>query len=323
MVEIKVENRGRYLDRISYGKVRLQPDGSFLANNFHQVFHWNEHGDLITSMGGRGEGPGEFQAISEVLFIDGYYWVVDGARMESAIFDNTGHFLYRKPINCRQFLQTEDQVFLVDNSAYNPYSKNYPTVIQEIQFKIDQDNLEIHTTPLRFKKISEMQRNLRMNFKLFWISRQGDRYFLMDQLEPKIRIYDKAAREKERQSSIDEPFEPNSLALNLKYWVHPPEKMAEGFESNKQMLRWWQSWSRINYFGDAGDGFFVAYETPDPEDAQNNLQVIQRLDLTGQRMGQPLVLEGLCMGVRNNLVYIFNADDETDNFNYYIKGYEF
>ena len=321
VLEIMVENRGRYLDRIVYGKVRLQPDGSFLANNFHMIYHWDEKGRLIRQMGGRGEGPGEFQAISEVLFNGEYYWVVDGARMESSVFDKNGSFLYRSGARSRQFVQAGDQLFMVDNSQFNPHGSDYPQVLQEILLKLDDQSLSVDFKPLRFKKVSQRQKDFRMNFKLVWMVREGDRYLLVDQLEPKIRIYDKSAIERESQTDLAQPFEPDFLPLNLKHWVEPPESMVSGFANNNKMLQWWQSWSRINFFDHAGDGFVIAYETPDPADPNNNLQVIQRLEKTGANAGKPLVVDGLCMGVRNNLAYIFTPDEKGDEFKYYIRAY--
>ena len=63
--EIKLETGGMFLDRIEMGTMVRQPDGSFLANNYHRVWHWAADGSLIARMGARGQGPGEFQSISQ------------------------------------------------------------------------------------------------------------------------------------------------------------------------------------------------------------------------------------------------------------------
>ena len=251
-VIIQVENNGRYLDRIAFGQVRICKDGSFLANTFHHVWHWDSEGKLINMFGGRGQGPDEFQAISEIMFTGEYYWVIDGARAVSKIFDTNGEFLHERATPYRQFITAGDQLFVVDRRGFSPDPAYYPPVLQEIEYQITPHGLNISDGPLRFKKVTRRQAQMLLNFKQSWIVPNNDGYLVMDQLEPIIRIYDAKALQQEKNRPLSEPWEPDFIPTVLKGWVSPPDAMPKDFQNNKSMLRWWQSWSRINYFAAAG-----------------------------------------------------------------------
>ena len=321
---IQVENNGRYLDRIAFGRVRVCRDGSFLANTFHHVWHWDSDGKLIGMFGGRGQGPDEFQAISEVMYTDGYYWVIDGARAVSKIFDGNGVFLYERPTPYRQFINAGDRLFIVDRRGFSPDPVKYPPVLQEIEYKITPNQLSISNGSLLFKKVTRRQMEMLINFKQSWIVPFKDGFLVMDQLEPIIRIYDANALEIERNKPIDEPWDPDLIATPLKGWVDPPDSMLKDFQNNKTMLRWWQSWSRINYFAAAGDDLVVGYEIPDPDYPEDSIQAIQRIGYDGKPIGEPVFVAGRCMGMKDDMIWVFNAD-ESDSvaYRYFVKAYSF
>jgi hypothetical protein len=320
--EIKLENRGRYIDRIAFGRVRIERDGSFLANTFHHIWHWNVDGKLINHMGGYGQGPGELEGCSEVLFDGNYYWAIDGSRMQSVIFDQKGDYLYSRPTSCRQFVRAGSELFIVDNSKFGPIGVPYPRVLQKIDFRIDRKDMTVDQDPLLFRKITKRQHMLGRSFKLLWAIKSDNTYLVMDQLQERIQIYDPEAIREERNRPDTEPFTPEELYLRLPYWVSAPEKLRKDFTSNDALLEWWYSWSRITYFGKIEDDLVVIYEVPDPTNSRGFLTAAARFGRDGRRIGDALLVEGQGVGAKDGLIFFFIQGNNPDSFEYFIHGYK-
>ena len=321
--EIKLDNLGMYLSRIGYGKVWLERDGTFLAASHYHIWHWDTAGRLINRMGGKGEGPGEFQGVGEVIWNGDYYWAIDNQRLISTIFDAEGRYLTRKPIYYRQFVRLEDQIFALDVGKFAVGVSEYPPLLQEINYRIKDGELEVEHTGFNFKKVTPKQVRLNFNFKLLWAVREADRYLVVDQLEPIMRIYDPATRKREREIGNNQPFEPNFMPMELKSWEDPPDSWTQQGGTARDFRQWWQSWSRINYFGKAGDDYVVAYEIPNEEDPESSLQAVQRIAKDGHAIGEPLIIQGYCMGSRDNKVYMFHENEDSEKFEYYVRIYRF
>ncbi len=323
MQRIKLDNKGIYLSKTSYGQVNMAQDGTFLVSSQYHLWHFDRDGALINRIGGKGEGPGEFMGVGESLWNGEYYWIIDSQRLFSSIFDSEGKYLSKTNIYYRQFVQVDGQLFVVDPSRYDSYNPNYPPVLQEIQYQVQDGQLSVEHTDLLFKKISRRQNELMLNFKLLWAVREGkDRYLVVDQLEPKMWIYDRPTREQEKKAPVNSVFEPNYIPMNLRYWVDPPRAFIKNVTVRSEFLRWWQSWSRINYFGRVGEDFVIAYEIPNPDSPESSLQAVQRVAKTGHVQGEMLIVEGFCMGSRDGKLYVFLQDEETENFDYYVHVYE-
>lgn len=321
--EIKLDNKGIYLSKTSYGQVHMALDGTFLVSSQYHLWHWNQDGSLINRIGGKGEGPGEFMGAGQTLWNGEHYWIIDSQRLLSSIFDHNGRYLSRKSVYYRQFVHVDGQLFVVDPSRYDSFNPNYPPILQEIRYQIKNGELSVEHTDLLFRKISRQQNELMLNFKLLWAVREGkDRYLVVDQLEPKMGIYDPQARVREKKLPMRSVFEPKFIPMRLKYWVDPPRAFIKNVTIRNEFLRWWQSWSRINYFGRAGEDYVVAYEIPDPKNLESSLQAVQRVAKTGHALGDMLILEGFCMGSRDDKLYVFFEGEASKKFEYFIRVYE-
>ena len=308
-----------FLDRIEVGTILRQKDGSYLANNYHRVWHWAADGSLIARIGARGEGPGEFQGISQVLWTGRYYWVLDARRLVSSVFDARGNYLFGKPFAFRQFVPIDDRLFALKASGFNPFENRYPRVLQEIEPNITDFDLVLQEGML-FRQMTPRQVALDYNFKLVWGVREGNNYLVVDQVDPTIRIYDDSVVQAEAEAEAKGKYqEPEKIELMLPHFVAPPEQMEIRFANNRQSIEWWQSWSRICYFGRAGENYIIAYEIPDPEDPIANQQVIQRLDREGRLLGKPLVVSGQFTGISGQQVHIFEVGESDVDFTYYIQ----
>lgn len=319
--EVKLDNLGMYLSALDYGNVIREKDHTFLAVTPYHIWHWDKDGKLINRIGGKGEGPGEFQLLSQVTWNGQYYWAIDGQNLTSTIFDGEGHFLSKKNLYFRQFVRTDQQLFVVDYSKYDPETEPYPPTIQEIRYHIDNGQLSVEETGLKFKKVSPVQTALSLNFKLVWVVREKDTYLVVDQLEPLIRIYDQATILQEKSVSPKESFEAKSIHIQAKLWVDPPPKIKMDHKNRSAFLKWWWSWSRINFFAKADEDFIIAYEIPDPKDELNSLQAIQRIDKKGKAIGDVLLVNGFCLGAQEHEVYLFVEDERENGFDYYIRTY--
>lgn len=320
---IQVENFGRYLPDVTYTRAFLAKDNTFLVTSSYHVWHWDAQGKLINVFGGKGEGPGEFLFVGTTHWDGTHYWALDAMNAKSSIFDKEGRFLKQAPFSFRQFVPTEDELFILDYSAVNTIAGNFPQVLHKVDYAISpQGDLSVRKVEPSSKRVTALQKDFSYNFKLVWMVREGENYLVVDQLEPKIRIYSPEAIARENQAGDKQPFEPTSMNLQARQWVEPI-KLPTNPSNERTYIEWWWSWSRINYFGKAGDDYILAYEKPDPNDPAAAIQIIQRIGKDGRALGDTLTLEGFVMGVRDNQVYVFKESDSEVGFSYWIYVYDF
>ena len=321
--EIRLDNRGMFLNKLNYNRVFLENDGTFLLASLYHAWHWDQEGRLINRIGGKGEGPGEFLNMGQVLWTGDYYWLIDAKNLKSSVYDAQGNYLFRKNMYFRQFVRAEDELFLVDLSQYRYEARNKPRTLHQIQYEINDRSLKVSRTGLAFKKVTERQFDYHLNFKLCWVVPENGGYLVMDQLEPKIWVYNQKVIDRESKVSDQDFFEPPSIGLQLSGWVDPPETFMTRSGNTRRFREWWMDWSRVNYFARCGDGLLIAYETPDENDPRESLQVIQKLDMQGKRIGDPLVLDGIIAGTRDGNAYVLIEGDDPDYFEYFIRVYSF
>lgn len=318
---ITLETGGRFLSTGNYEDVTLEKDASFIVRTRYHIWHFNADGSVRARFGGKGEAPGEFQNIGSVQWDGSHYWVIDSQRLTSSIHDQQGNFLFSKPIWYRQFISAGDDLFVIDLSRYKRTKESRPPMLYQIEYEITPDDLIIKEPGLHFKKVTERQANFKLNFKLAWlVPDDKDGYLAMDQLHQRIWRFSPVTIKRENQVDDNEGFEPPYIQLQLKEWVEPPERFISMRQSSKTIADWWFSWSRVTSFSRYKDGFMVGYEIDDPNDS-GSLQMLQRLDTSGKRIGEPLKINGFLAGVRGDDLFIFMESDD-GTMEYYIEVYE-
>lgn len=320
--EVKLDNKGRYLGGVDSSRVFLNADGSVMAASQYQLWHWDAQGNLLNVIGGKGEGPGEFVNLGEVLWTGDHYWIIDGSLIRSSIFSAQGVFLGNSPVFFRQFVRTQERLLVIDMARLRNYNLNYPPVLVEVDYNIDsQGQLSVRKSPHAWRKMTPAQTKLKGNFKLLWVVERDGRFLVMDQIEPRVQIYDQATIEAEQRLSDDDQFEVKGMTLALKDFVPAPERWPARQSFHKMRL-WWNSWSRITWFGAFHNDLAVAYTVPNEADPDNQKQIVARIGGDGQMIGEPVVFEdGYVMGVHDNKVYVFYEGEEKQEFVYKIRTY--
>ena len=310
---------------VSLNRVVLADDGTVLGLSPNQIWHWESDGRLIRKFGRKGEGPGEFIYISEALWDGEHYWVIDGSRQSSSVFDAQGNYLFQQGLYFRQLLRVEGQMFCLDHSRLRFDPVTYPPVLQPIKYSIRDSKVNVEKTGLPFKKVSKKQMTFLFNFKLLWIARDGDRYLVVDQLEPKIRIYSSETIERENSVPLDQTFSANYIPIQVTRWVNAPKDLPNQSQDYKTMKIWLHSFSKINYFGSLGEEkeYVVAYLIPDSEDNMASRQIIQSVDEQGKITGPLFEGEGLIVGSRNRQVLVYREIDTIEDVKHVLEIYQF
>ena len=321
VVEITLDNQGMYWPLIGYNRASIAADGTFLILSQYYLWHLNGNGSLIRRLGGKGEGPGEFGLLIDALWDGQYYWVLDANYRMSTLYNGQGRFLSKSPIYFRQLVRAHDHLFGLDISGFDPWRTNYPPVLQEIGFRVEDQELLVEPKEDRFRKVTPRQLEFKFNFKLLWMVQKNGTYMVMDQLEPKIFLYDHEAIYRERLTQIDEPYTPPYLPVQLRRWVEPPTGFQRNIGTQDIYRKWWCSWSRVTFFCEWDDHFFVAYEIPDPEDDESTIQVMQKIAVDGRAIGPAVEVKGFVAGVKNGTAFVLFEDEFSDEFTYYFRGY--
>lgn len=318
---VQLENNGRYLTSLDYNQIKMGFDGTVLARTKYQLWHWDTDGKLMRRLAQKGSGPGEVQGMGAVFWNGEHYWVIDNQALFSSLFDKNGKFLSRRTLYFRQLIEVDGQVFGVDYSRANQFQGNFPRNLQELNVKVMGDELVVERTDLLFNKVTRAQQNLEMNFKLLWVAKRGDTYLVVNQLEPRMYLFDEEARRKEASKSIEEFHETDYVTLNLPHFEAPPESFTKQ-RTRRALMGWWRSWSRINFFTSLGENFLVCYEVPSDDSEEETTQALAVVDING-RLKKPVVeVEGFAFGVHNNHVKVFREGDSDDFFEYFVDTYD-
>ncbi|MBO1322353.1 hypothetical protein [Acanthopleuribacter pedis] len=323
LTEVKLENRGRYLGYLGPSRVYLNQDGTYMAATQYHLWHWDREGKVINILGDKGEGPGEFVNLGEALWTGEHYWLVDASLIRSSVFSATGDYLAKSPVFFRQFVRVKDRLLAVDLSRFRGRSDTYPPVLVEVDYRIEPGgDLIVEKSPHAWRKATEAQGKLQNNFKLLWVAHRDGRYLVMDQLEPRIQIYDAQTMEAEREIPDGKPFEAKFIPLLLRDFVPHPDRWPPTRLSFRDMRDWFNAWSRITWFGELGADFAVAYTVPNGDKLESPLQYVVRVGPNGRMIGEPVVYDGYFMGIHDGKATVFFDNEENQEFVYTIRTYD-
>ena len=296
---IALESKETPLKRIEHAS--RGENGGFLAAIDTTLWHWDSSGKLLRKIDCRGKSEDELVSLMWYHWDGNYYLLGNGELQMVTLFDRQGHFLSRSSCEYRNLIGLGTQTLALDYSGYDVRAHPFPRVLQEIELEVRENSLSFSKLPLLFKKVSQRQVNYRLNNKMVWVVKEGDTYLVADELEPKILIYDQAAREAESGIGNNQPYVPEHIPLQLTQYVLPMANPR--MESGMTPGAWLASWSQINFFGIAANGFLVGYTSPDPNREAEQVQVAELLKEDGTTTGKTVVVRGRILGNDKNEVY--------------------
>lgn len=279
----------------------VQSDGSFIMITATKTFHFDSEGRLLRRLGGRGDGPGEFQRIHGAILTGERYLVLDDRRIDVSIFDTNGTFLKRNPFKGYNFKKIGSKLFA---SSYKPLLEKDPTMnaLCEIKFS---ENGDVEFGDQCFYLFRKEVFDFHMNFKKILLSNSRDLFYVLDEFRPEVTIYDTSYQRV------------GSLTLQIQGYVKP-EKPWPRDTPVKQYLRNIRALSWIHLFEKTSKGFFVSLTSPDPNDPDGMLFSNQLLDNQGKNISLMPNIKGQVIGLHGDIVY---SIEELEEFGYILHKY--
>ncbi len=310
-----------------FGNVWLASDGSFLAHNQREVFHWSQDGRLRNRIG-RIEGYSSFRLIVALYYEPerDVYWLVDGERQRSLFFNGEGQFLgigyehddrgHPRDVYFRQLIRTPSYLFGLDWGVIDLWQSPRAKLLRRITFEFEEDRVRVRRLGLPFHELTMDQTRLSQNFKLHYIveDQLSGNLFVAFQLSRDLRQY-----LPEKGDSGGWTLNPRPLSVALSGFLDPPRFFDEEIRGYDQYLNWLYSWSRVNGLYPVGEGLLMGYEIPDPGDSRSHLQVLARFEMNGQAVGSPVTYRGNLMGIHQGLVHLFYEKRRSTNFKHQVR----
>ncbi len=113
-------------------ELEIDSKGNIYVLDTPFIKKFDKNGNFLLSIGGKGEGPGEFPSIS-ILYIaldsKGKLFVLNGLKGDVSVFNKKGEFLYSIKTGVRSngiLIDSEDNVVIVgfkDNKIFHVYSQ--------------------------------------------------------------------------------------------------------------------------------------------------------------------------------------------------------
>jgi len=150
--------------------------------------------------------------------------------------------------------------------------------------------------------------------------KEGDTYMVVNQVEPRIYLFDAESRRAEAAIPIEDYYENKHIVMSLPLYVEAPEAFTRD-KSKKALTHWWNAWSRINYFGKLGDYYLVAYDSAIDSD-DDTQQVMVLVNREGKAVTKAQVVEGFIIGIHNGETLVFRSGDSDDTFDYYVDSFD-
>lgn len=234
------------------------------------------------------------------------YWIPytnPEGRPLTAFYDEHGKLMNESDIWFRYVCYTGGKRLVPEKISdfFYVHKNRYTFQIQEFDFQVEDGMGKLTRTGTEFGKITPKQMRLTFNYKLAWPVANGDGYLLMNELEKRIYLYDRAELEREKLVKENVPREAVFMVPDLPDFVEPPDRIVKlnGTPETafKDFERWENSFSRVTYFNRYGDGYAVAYVVPECRppsphnpDCDKVHTYLVKLDADLKTLGPPTIL---------------------------------
>ncbi len=241
----------------------LVPNGLAIADDQTLLF-FDREGKFLQQIGKPGQGPGEMQSLTEFA-VGKKNWVgiLDGASHFLSFFDaDSGEFQRRFPSRALTMAANHgsDAFFLlqIERAQLDAHVNSNVSLADyqaPILRRVDYENLETLNEEKRdsfFHPPSKMVTRWSFNDRRHWVRQLGEKYFVIDELTPKIAIY-----HAKTLAFIE------SKDLKLPRFVNAPEKFADVPKMTGEEYRdWWYSFSRFLDLNVGNNRISVVYLVP-------------------------------------------------------------
>lgn len=286
-------------------------ENGFIGWRYDRLWHWARDGKLMRTMGGKGEGPGEFNGLSAVLWDGDYYWCVDGDRSESTVFKKDGAFFFRQNLYFRWYMPVGSRLFVVDHSRLNvkmvEQQMSYPPFIRELSYHIDAENRKIVVDHLgtHFRKATRKQAlSGGYSFKIHWMVPYKNGWYVANQVENLIWFYDEATIRGEASLPDERKSTVRPYTLRLSQW-----ESDSGWHPEKGR-KWWYKQSRLNGLYRDRARLVVGHLVPNVN-YSGHLQKVEifHLDKLGPSF-QQFSFDGALIGTGDGYLYTWEINDD-------------
>lgn len=159
-------------------------------------------------------------------------------------------------------------------------------------------------------KITKRQHEHAYNFRKMWLVDNDPNILAVNEVEPRVYIFDPESRRKERRDGTKSPTFVPSYPLELPKYATPPKtpfgltEPVRKSELARLNTSWWNSWSRFTWFSKYKDGYIIAYQVPDcyvdnPKECPSFHLGIQPLDKNFRPQGKLIETSGMMMGINS------------------------
>lgn len=281
-----------------------------------QAFLWDSDGRRLLTLGKDTLGMDGLYSIyldSSHVLVCGFEQVSSTIKPKTMVLNHDGRPLFistEGKHNFRHF-QWVNNALLGTPQNLNDLIYEQPFYFQAQSLEIDPETHQLQKTHHDFAKITQRQTQLIYNYRTIWVTRSDDIYYVANQLEAKIYIYDQKAVQQEQRDGPKEPTTVPSKDIQLKAFVPAP---AEPFSINKPIHRseyfkrrydWYTSFSLIGWFSKHGDGYIVTYTVPKTEGFY-----LQKLDSQFHAIAGPHLIANNIIGRHDDQLYMLESKPE-------------
>jgi hypothetical protein len=270
------------------------------------LYHWNLQGNLLAVI--RPEGA---TRIWSFVKHDGYYWVsfFRGRETLSRIYSADGELVSEDLPFQNYFNQVDGRLFtgpesnLLKRRAYSYFWLVHEQVLDGIS----------HVTPkptsLFFGKINEKMVAYRFDFKRVWPARHGKGFVLVNQLEPKVYLYNEQTIINEFRDGPRVPTQAPFVSIEMPdTYLEPPatpfklDKVVTARERDELWLRWRKGVSLITWFGNYRKGYLISFLLPGKESG------LVFLSQSFKTFSAGFYTRGYVVGVNRNNILVFDGE---------------
>ena len=300
-------------------QVEMSGDKGFFVATATRLYHWDLSGRSVKKIGV--DGPG-FSHITSYYFDGEYYWLsgslVKPNTLGSVLFGKDGKYLSHSegPASYVRFFRPVGDRLFGQPALNEEITTEQPFffMAREISYEIVDDRLNFEFSP-GFCKVSPRLQKLVYNFKRVWLVERDGTYYVTNEVDPVIYIYDNEMIETEMKEGPKAPGKAKSHKLALERFITGEKifalsKPVPTREIYRLQWNWFCSWSRIIGFSAYKSGFLIGYDIPDCDEEGDcrSLLGIQTLDNNFRNRGEPLITEGFLAGTFKGKVYILQPN---------------